>query len=496
MDVFPTKNQFVELGRHASRVPVVSQQPVSRFNPLEFFKGFYADRPRAFLFESGKGPEAAARFTLLGAANSRFIRVSEQTVQICSNGSTNEFSGDFNACLKHLEFEEDGPSFDYVPHFWGGWVGYIGYEAARWFERLPLRKKNDLEIPDFCFMQVDRFWLYDHKEEILKYIIAGETGDSPEATYQDFRNEIDQRWLQARAFLTGSPENNNGFSLKDTNQPASFKTNLSPDQYMNCVERAKEYIAEGDIYQANLAQRFEIENCGDTLDLYYRLQKVNPSPFSGFLKFEDLSICSSSPERLVKRDREILETRPIAGTRPRGKTSDEDTRLSAELLLNEKEKAEHLMLVDLERNDMGRICEYGSVTVTDLMFLEHYSHVTHIVSNIRGQLRPGIGLREILRAIFPGGTITGCPKIRCMEIIDELEPTSRGPYSGSFGYIGFRDYLDLNIIIRSIIIRDDKAYFHVGAGIVADSVPEKEFQETLDKAQALFVALTGKGISP
>jgi anthranilate/para-aminobenzoate synthase component I len=492
MNVFPTQNQFSELCRQASRVPVVSQKPVSPFNPLRFFKGFYGDSPRAFLFESGKGPEATARYTLLGAPNSRFIRVSREAVQICSNGSTHETSGDLNVALKHLEFQNEGPDFDYIPHFWGGWVGYIGYEAARWFEQLPLSKKDDLELPDLYFMQVDRFWLYDHKEEILKYIIAGESGENPDEAYPNYLEEMDQVWLQAQAFLHASPKDDNGFSGKETGKTASFKANLSPDQYMDRVERAKDYITEGDIYQANLAQRFEIEACGDTLDLYYRLQKVNPSPFSGFLKFEDLSICSSSPERLVKRDREILETRPIAGTRPRGKNRDEDTRLSAELLLNEKEKAEHLMLVDLERNDMGRICEFGSVTVTDLMFLEHYSHVTHIVSNIRGHLRPDVGLREILRAIFPGGTITGCPKIRCMEIIDELEPTPRGPYSGSFGYIGFGNYLDLNIIIRSIITRGDKAFFHVGAGIVADSVPEKEFQETLDKAQALFMALFGK----
>ena len=227
----------------------------------------------------------------------------------------------------------------------------------------------------------------------------------------------------------------------------------------------------------------------DSFELYKYLRRVNPSPFSGFMKWDDLRIISSSPERLVKLERDCLETRPIAGTRPRGNTVQEDQKLSAELLLNEKEKAEHLMLIDLERNDMGRVCEYGTVHVTDFMFIEQYSHVSHIVSNIQGKLRPGIQPVDILKALFPGGTITGCPKIRCMEIIDELEPSSRGPYSGSMGYIGFSGFMDLNIIIRTLLVKNGKAYFHVGAGIVADSDPEKEYRETMDKAAALICVL-------
>lgn len=255
------------------------------------------------------------------------------------------------------------------------------------------------------------------------------------------------------------------------------------------VEKAKSYISEGDIYQANLAQRFETGFDGDPFELYLRLRAINPSPFSGFLKFRDLAIVSSSPERLVKVEDDRIETRPIAGTRPRGKTVEEDHLLARDLLLNEKEKAEHLMLVDLERNDLGRICESGSVRVTDLMFLEKYSHVAHIVSNIQGTLKPGTAVPDILRAVFPGGTITGCPKVRCMEIIDELEPVARGPYSGSLGYIGFARYMDLNIVIRSVVVKDGRAYFHAGAGIVADSDPEREYQETLDKAAAMMAAL-------
>jgi anthranilate/para-aminobenzoate synthase component I len=267
---------------------------------------------------------------------------------------------------------------------------------------------------------------------------------------------------------------------------------MTATAYKERVAKAKTYIREGDIYQANLSQRFDTDFAGDPFALYQNLQKVNPSPFSGYMRFGDLVLVSSSPERLVKVEGDRIETRPIAGTRPRGFTLEKDQSLAQELLLNEKERAEHLLLVDLERNDLGRICKMGSVEVTDLMFLEQYSHVSHIVSNIVGILKPGVTVKDILKAVFPGGTITGCPKIRCMEIINELEPVKRGPYSGSFGYIGFTRQMDFNIIIRTIVIKSGKAYFHVGAGIVADSDPESEYQETLHKAAAMIEVLGGQ----
>jgi aminodeoxychorismate synthase component I len=268
-----------------------------------------------------------------------------------------------------------------------------------------------------------------------------------------------------------------------------LRSNMSREDYVDRVRSAQTYIREGDIYQANLSQRFEIHFTGNPFHLYRNLRRINPSPFSGYLNFGEFSIVSSSPERLVKVSDDRIETRPIAGTRPRSQNPDKDLSLSMELLLNEKERAEHLMLVDLERNDLGRICKTGSVRVTDLMFLEQYSHVSHIVSNIAGDLLPDVSLWEILKAVFPGGTITGCPKIRCMEIINELEPTKRGPYSGSFGYIGFNREMDLNIIIRTILLKNSRAYFHVGAGIVADSSPESEYEETLHKAAAMIEVL-------
>jgi len=265
---------------------------------------------------------------------------------------------------------------------------------------------------------------------------------------------------------------------------------MKKSDYIDIVKKAKEYIASGDIFQANLSQRVSAYvGTKDPLRLYEILRTINPSPFAGIIDFGDYQIISSSPERLVRTQDGIIETRPIAGTRPRGKDRKEDDAMRAELLLNEKERAEHIMLIDLERNDLGRVSEYSSIHVDERMLTEDYSHVIHIVSNIAGRLVSGKDCFDAIRAVFPGGTITGVPKVRCMEIIDELEPVRRGPYTGSMGYIGFCGNMDLNIIIRSYVIKDSVAYVQAGAGIVADSDPEREYSETLKKAEALIKTL-------
>jgi para-aminobenzoate synthetase component 1 len=267
-------------------------------------------------------------------------------------------------------------------------------------------------------------------------------------------------------------------------------SNMTKDQFESMVMQCKEYIAAGDIYQANLSQRLSAVLGGvDPIHLYKVLRNINPSPFSAYLDFGDLQLVSSSPERLVRLHEGIADTRPIAGTRRRGKDGSEMRALSAELLTNEKERAEHIMLLDLERNDLGRVCDYGTVRVDEMMAVEDYSHVIHIVSNIRGTLAPGRDAFDLVRAVFPGGTITGVPKVRCMEIIDELEPVARGPYTGSIGYIANTGDMDLNIIIRTFVVKNGTAHIQVGAGIVADSDPEREYIETLQKAEALKKAL-------
>jgi len=492
MNIYPTGEQFIKWSRIYKRVPILGEKYVSNFDPSLLFEFLFGNEKEAFLFESGKGSITNSRYSFMGKPNQCYIKINEEHSTINLSNDSKPFIGNVNQGWDALNFDDNIPCYKQLPHFWGGWVGYIAYEACNLFENLPRKKHNDLGLPDAYFMQVDRVIVYDHAASQLKYILASE----PNCDYKDYDrhiHEIDNFWIKIGPIIS-----DNSIDKKITKKRASYfysngmQSNLSADDYKDRVNRAKIYIREGDIYQANIAQRFETEFKGDPLELYLRLRTINPAPFSGFLRFSNFSIVSSSPERLIKIQDDSLETRPIAGTRPRGGNPQNDASLTKELLLNEKERAEHLMLVDLERNDMGRICQIGTVKVTDLMFLEQYSHVSHIVSNIEGKLKPKSSLRDLLEALFPGGTITGCPKIRCMEIIHELEPSNRGLYSGSFGYIGFTRQLDLNIIIRTIIIKNEKAYFHVGAGIVADSDPVKEYEETLVKAAAMIRVLSGQ----
>ncbi|MBT3510342.1 MAG: anthranilate synthase component I family protein [Nitrospina sp.] len=490
MDIHPDRNTFNRLVASSSRVPVCGQRKTPNLNLSHLFQHLFQDTENTFLFESGKGPEETARYSLMGRADSKVLEIKGQQACLYKEGIRVKKWDRPNSALQLLDFEKHVHPVDYLPHFWGGWVGFIGYEAGAWFESLPVRESSANNFPDLSFMQIERLYLYDHLTHELKYIVSSKSNE-PGCSYDELCGEIKSTWKELLLILEEIGERTDSeVPSSHFKQSSGLSSNLSKADYTERVEKAKEYIREGDVYQTNLAQKFETHFTGNPFELYANLRKVNPSPFSGYLNFKNFSLVSSSPERLVKVHEHSIETRPIAGTRPRGKEIEEDQALSAELLLNPKERAEHLMLVDLERNDLGRICEAGSVNVTDFMFLEKYSHVSHIVSNITGDLKPETSVYDILKSVFPGGTITGCPKIRCMEIISELEPDLRGPYSGSFGYIGFGPYMDLNIIIRSIVISNKVACFHVGAGIVADSNPQKEYQETLDKAAAMIQALS------
>jgi anthranilate/para-aminobenzoate synthase component I len=483
MDILPDRKKFIHLAASSSRVPVCGEERIPELDPFLLFKELFQNSEQSFLLESGKGPIETAQFSIFGCSSSRLLKFFGAKANLYENGILKTQFSQVDEAFKLLNFEET--TVDYLPHFWGGWVGFLGYEASALFENITLNSSQD--IPDLSFMEVERLFVYDHKTQTLKFILSGKNRIK-DSDYEDFSWEIKRIWKDVQRAI----------EKIRLSQPTKKEKCLSPEQlksysnkseYMQKVDQAKAYICEGDIYQANISQKFEIPFDKEPLALYQRLRKVNPSPFSGFLKFDDLSLVSSSPERLIKVSGDKIESRPIAGTRPRSSIAEKDEALTAELLLNDKERAEHLMLVDLERSDLGRLCEAGTVEVTDFMLLEKYSHVSHIVSNISGCLLPNRSVFEILKAVFPGGTITGCPKIRCMEIINELEPVQRGPYSGSFGYIGYAPYMDLNIIIRSIIVNNGNASFHVGAGIVADSVPENEYQETLDKAAAMLEAL-------
>ena len=326
--------------------------------------------------------------------------------------------------------------------------GFISYDCCRLIEQLPDRVKNDLGTPDFLFIVPEKI-----------------------------------SFTEPRCLASGSSGQKNPGN-RDVQSRGVPGSNLSKHEFEKLVRKAKEYIAAGDIYQVNLSQRLEVGFDGDALKLYERLTRINPSPFASYFDLGDLKIVSCSPERLIKLENGLAQTRPIAGTRP-------IWAKEQDLILNEKERAEHIMLVDLERNDLGRVCEYNSVEVNEKMVIERYSHVMHIVSNVRGRLSKDKNWFDLLCAMFPGGTITGCPKVRSMEIIEELEPVKRGLYTGSIGYIDpINQIMDMNIVIRTIVLKKTKAYIQVGAGIVADSIPEKEYQETLHKAQAMLEALT------
>jgi anthranilate/para-aminobenzoate synthase component I len=494
MDILPDKNTFIKLATTSARVPIYGQENIPNLDPPEVFQELFLETKNSFLFESVMGPEETARYSLMGRGCSKIIEIKGQCASLFHEDKLISKWDHPGPALNLLNFEKNVLPVEHLPHFWGGWVGFIGYEAQAWFESLPVRESPENNLPDFLFMEVERLFLYDHIAEDFKFILCPKT-DGTGNSYDELNLEIKKVWKNISRVLQNIGERKKiDYASKPlTTLPINeLKSNLTEVDYLAQVEKAKVYIQEGDIYQANIARKFETHFKGDPFKLYGRLRKVNPSPFSGYLNFQKFSLVSSSPERLVKVHEHNIETRPIAGTRPRGQEDDEDQALSKELLLNPKERAEHLMLVDLERNDLGRICKSGSISVTDFMFLEKYSHVSHIVSNIKGDLKQDVCVYDILKSVFPGGTITGCPKIRCMEIISELEPVLRGPYSGSFGYIGFGPYMDLNIIIRSIVVCNEIASFHVGAGIVADSDPKKEYQETMDKAAAMIQALSNQ----
>ncbi|MCM8793935.1 MAG: anthranilate synthase component I family protein, partial [Candidatus Omnitrophica bacterium] len=361
------------------------------------------------------------------------------------------------------------------------------YDLGRLFEKLPCQAKDDLCLPEIYLAFYDTVIAIDHWENKI-FLISNAYSKDNDKAYSEAIEKIEDLIYRLETINPRDEEKKFNF-VWDEEKDLKINSNFSQEGFEEIVRRAKEYISKGDIYQANLSQRFVIESNIEAFSLYRILREINPSPFAAYLNFPEVKVISSSPERLLKVEDRFVQTRPIAGTRPRGKDKEEDLKLRAELILNEKERAEHIMLVDLERNDLGRVCDYGTVKVDEFMVLEEYSHVIHIVSNVCGILSKNKDRFDLIRAAFPGGTITGCPKIRCMEIIEELEPVRRSIYCGSIGYLGFNGNMDLNIVIRTFILTRGKVYVQVGAGIVADSDPTREYYETLHKAEALLKAI-------
>ncbi len=447
----------------------------------------------SMLLESLKGTDQISRYSFIGIEPYLIFIAKDSVVEIdCLQKKTYSAQRPLYRLRDIVKAVRQSP-LQGLPPFQGGAAGMFSYDFVRYFEDLPCHADDDPAIPDAHFFMFDRVIAFDRKNRQCWIIICPGAREAAAGLPDNFMNQEElnkeaQKQFRRIAAMIG--QDSGAQSGESGRRAIEVCAETDKEDYMAMVSRAKEYIAAGDIFQANLSLRLssDIGNT-DPLLIYEILRRVNPSPFAAFFDFGSYQIVSSSPERLVRVMDGSVETRPIAGTRPRGNDLVGDDQMKAELLLNEKERAEHIMLIDLERNDMGKVCDYGSVHVDELMITEQYSHVIHIVSNVRGKLAKGRDCFDVIRATFPGGTITGVPKVRCMEIIEELEQKRRGPYTGSLGYIGFNGNMDLNIIIRTFLIKEGRAYVQAGAGIVADSDPEREYYESLKKAEALISTL-------
>jgi anthranilate synthase component 1 len=491
----PEYKEFARLARAATLVPVVKSVAADFLTPVSAYLAVAENEPNAFLLESVEGGEKIGRYTFLGARPYMRVRSQGHTITIERGKKREEREGDIFQSVKELLRQHQPAQIEGLPPFTAGAVGYFAYDVVRQLERIGERAKNDLNVPDCVLMFFDRVLAFDHLRHQIHIIANGDvTRESPRAAYD--RAVKDIAVIEKRLTRGFSPAH--WLRTKKQTAPLKVHHGTTPQRYQQMVTRAKEYIAAGDIFQVVLSQRMDFEPGASPFDLYRALRTVNPSPYLYFLKMEaapdgnksdSMHVLGSSPEMLVRVTGRRLEYRPIAGTHPRGKDDAEDARLEHEMRHDEKERAEHVMLVDLGRNDLGRVSEYGTVKVRDLMYVEKYSHVMHLVSALEGRLRPEFDAVDAFAACFPAGTLSGAPKVRAMQIIEELEPVRRGVYGGSVLYADFAGNLDSCIAIRTMVLKGKHAYLQAGAGIVADSDPATEFVETRNKAQALLRAV-------
>ncbi|HFK1465496.1 MULTISPECIES: aminodeoxychorismate synthase component I [Bacillus] len=442
---------------------------------LDFFKQYKflsQGKSQHILLESGRG----GRYNIVGLNPVAVIRGKDETLHISESGKETIKRGNpLDLMQEYMEQWKTDYNPEYPP-FQGGAIGYFSYDCIRYIEKLPSLAEDDINIPDIFFLLFDDVFVYDQKEQVL-WVITHYVDKYEEA--KERLNEWKSLWMTEATEVTVPFE-----SPEKKSEAVAF----TEAGFMKAVECIQEYIGAGDVFQVNLSTRQERTLQTHPLEIYTSLREINPSPYMGYLELGDFQIVSGSPELLIKKQGTEVSTRPIAGTRSRGADEQEDEELARELIENEKERAEHVMLVDLERNDLGRVCKYGTVEVDEFMVIEKYSHVMHIVSNVRGEVEEDKDAFDLVKAVFPGGTITGAPKIRTMEIIEELEPVRRGIYTGSIGWIGYSGDTELNIVIRTLLAKDGKAHVQAGAGIVIDSNPENEYKESLKKAIALWRA--------
>lgn len=493
-------------------LPLLKELPLEGAGYIASWEEAWQDAsPYSFVLESGKN----GRYTYMGLHPDGVIRGNGLEAESVALGGLQEQSGEKRKWTgKPLEVVREwlgssrGPRLDEGPRWLGGCVGFWGYDIARTIERLPELAEDDTDLPDYLFLRMNELWIVDHEKEIVYCVVHSPVClDMSEAAVRVAYERAMSRaegmsdyWLtwfeEERAVARAREMRRNRCALMeqdtlhiDIESMPGIYSPFHKEAFMDAVRSIQRYIGQGDVFQVNLSQRQSRRTAIPPEELYEWLRLFNPSPYMGFLRCPDFQLVSASPELLVKLTDGRLAARPIAGTRRRGRTEEEEARFIAELQSNEKERAEHIMLVDLERNDLGRISAYGSVEVKELMVIERYSHVMHLVSQVEGTLAEGRDAFDVIAATFPGGTITGAPKIRTMEIIEELEPVRRGPYTGSMGWIDYNGDMEFNIIIRTMAVRDGLVHIQAGAGIVIDSDPEREYRESLSKAKALWKAM-------
>jgi anthranilate synthase component 1 len=484
--LFPDFKAFSRLAEKATLVPVAKTVTADLRTTVSAFLSVAAEEPNAFLLESVEGGENVGRHTFLGARPYMVVHAHGDQIIVEKNGRKQELRGGIFTTLDQLLREHTPAHVPGLPPFTGGAVGFFAHDAVRQLEKLPSLAKDDLQTPDCVLMFFDRLLAFDHvRHEIYIIASADVRKQSPRKAYDQAVRDIEQIEKQLTAPLPKKYLR----PAKVTRGKLKVNISVTKKHFLQTVEKIKDYIVAGDVFQAVPSLRLDMEPGVEPFNIYRALRRVNPSPYMYFLRMGEMTVLGSSPEMLVRVTGRKLEYRPIAGTRKRGRDEAEDQQMEQELRSDEKERAEHVMLVDLGRNDVGRVSEFGSVKVRDLMFVEKYSHVMHLVSAIEGTLREGLSAVDALAACFPAGTLTGAPKVRAMEIIEEVEPVRRGIYGGSVLYADFAGNLDSCIAIRTMLMKGKKGYVQAGAGIVADSVPESEYEECLNKTRAVVRAV-------
>jgi len=483
---YPSPEEFQELTKQGTLIPVYCEILADMETPVSAYKKI-ATGKYSFLLESMEGGEKWARFSFIGSNPALIFRSKANTVELIKDGTLYESIKTDNPLdvLKGIMDKYQLVEVKGIPRFCGGAVGYASYDMVRFIEHLPPETEDDLDLFDSIFLITETLLIFDNLTNTIKIVCnvhIDEEEDIP-GVYQQAQDKI-----ASIIALLRRPSAYDEIEPLGS-EPIEISSNLEPEHFKNIVDQAKIAITAGEIIQVVLSQRFETPLQGDPFNVYRALRRVNPSPYMYYLTFDDLIIVGASPEVLVRVEGEQIELRPIAGTRPRGKDEDEDESLKQELLNDPKEIAEHVMLVDLGRNDVGRVSQMGTVVVPEFLIVEKYSHVMHIVSDVRGTLQPGRDSFDVFKACFPAGTVSGAPKVRAMQIIEELESSQRGPYAGAVGYFSFSGNMDFCIVIRTLLVKNNTVYFQAGAGIVADSQPENEFKETVSKAKALVKAL-------